>query len=66
VVETFGDAFHYFVYRLRRGEAHAGERSDAAAAYVAPQSHARESMMHEHMDDENYLLKSCRADDWDN
>ena len=54
-VETFGDAFHYFVYRLRRGEAHVSERRDAAPAYVAPQ-YARESTMHEHMDDEDYLL----------
>jgi len=57
VVETFGDAFHYFVYRLCRGEVRAGERRDAAAAYVAPQRHARESTMHEYMDEEDYLLK---------
>ena len=56
-VETFGDAFHYFVYRLHRGEAPEGERGDAAPAFVAAQSHERESMMHEHMDQEDYLLK---------
>ena len=45
------------MYRLRRGEAPVSEREDASVARVDAQKHVRQSLMHEHMDEEDYLLR---------
>jgi hypothetical protein len=71
-VERFGDSFDYFVYVLRKGrrqaEAAAAGRQQGAGieagflrVALGPQVRVRgadhEAPMHEHMDDESYLLQ---------
>lgn len=56
--DSFGEAFHYFVYNLRKGTR---TESDADAGWETrrPKSAAdygKEHMTHEHMDQEGYLL----------
>ena len=61
-VDHFGDSFHYFVYRLRRGEAPLrADEDDAVAASNAAPKHVSDMTMHayhEHMDKEDYLLRT--------
>lgn len=69
-VSRFGDSFDYFVYVLRKGrrQASAGpgqQEVDAEAAalqaVLGPRVRSRgaeqESPMHDHMDDEGYLMQ---------
>ncbi len=58
-VATFGEGFHYFVYAMRKGtraETDAAER-DAGAAEGTKRVALKESPMHEHMEQDDYLLR---------
>ena len=64
-VSSFGEGFHYFVYHLRKGArkisdkpVHFVREQHGGAAIEAVENRPMdESMMHEHMDDADYLLK---------
>ena len=53
---TFGETFHYFVYALRRGARTEEDGPDANVANGPIVRSEKESIMHEHMDHEDYLL----------
>ena len=64
-VGTFGEGFHYFVYVLRKGARKAADKPEhfvrgqhgGAGIEAAGNPPIEESMMHEHMDDADYLLR---------
>ncbi|BDA44495.1 EEF1A lysine methyltransferase 4 [Coccomyxa sp. Obi] len=58
-VATFGEGFHYFVYAMRKGtraETEGAER-DAGVAEGIKRVALKESPMHEHMEQDDYLLR---------
>ena len=64
-VGTFGEGFHYFVYALRKGARRASDKPEhfvqgqhgGAETEAASKCQIEKSMMHEHMDDADYLLR---------
>lgn len=63
---TIGDSFHYYVYVMRIGNR---RTEDLPVQFgwptrpEAPSGFAGDSMTHDHMDNENYLLAMNPADD---
>ena len=51
--ETIGETFHYFVYELIKGKRRPDE---AQMSCTKPVGGCLERTMHEHMDDESFLL----------
>ncbi|KAK9808887.1 hypothetical protein WJX72_005851 [[Myrmecia] bisecta] len=54
--DTFGETFHYFVYTMEKGARTEADLLENQPGYTATAPHLTESMLHEHMDEEDYLL----------
>ena len=64
-VASFGEGFHYFVYRMRKGARNASDTPSHFAQEEMPgkalegkegTGQATESSMHDHMDSADYIL----------
>ncbi len=56
-VAAFGEEFHYFVYCMRKGQREASDVAGHFGQETASMHGLKESPMHEHMDQEDFLMR---------